>query len=209
MLKDELREKSRKPGPALAAAEPRRFIDLVPHPACVIDDVRHIHELNERARGLLSGGDQLFMRAGRLHCQSAAPMAELDAFLQRPDRWGTPLSLRFTRRAPARDVLVRVERNALACTKCHDGAPRFLVHLFLPTDHWVIPEELLRSIYGMTAGEARVIHLLLRGSRVTLVAQELGISAETVRTHLKHVMRKLEVSTQMQLIQVLASGPWR
>jgi DNA-binding CsgD family transcriptional regulator len=197
------------PEPALSVAAPRQFIDLIPHPACVIDAARHIHELNERAKSLLSGGEQLYVRSARLLGQTSAAITELDGYLALPDRWESPLSLRYGRKAPARDMIVRVERNVLACTKCQDDTPRFLVHLFLPTDHWAIPEELLRSTYGLTVGEARVIHLLLRGSRVTSVARELGLSAETVRTHLKHVMRKLDVSTQMQLVQVLASGPWR
>lgn len=205
MLKDERETQS---GDVLTATVPRHPVDLIAHPACVIDRARRIRGLNPGATQLLGGGEQLSVRAGRLHCAAPGAVAQLERYLEQPGSGDSVLQLRLERRA-GRDMLIRVERSAASCPTCDGDTARFLVHMFLPTDHWLIPEELLRSTYGFTAGEARVIHGLLMGARVSGLARELDLSAWTVRTHLKHAMRKLEVTTQMQLVQVLASGPWR
>jgi len=70
-------------------------------------------------------------------------------------------------------------------------------------------QRLLEIHYGLTPAEARVVRSLLGGLRVQTAAQELHLSPETVRKHLKHAMRKLDVSTQAQMVQVIASGPGR
>jgi DNA-binding CsgD family transcriptional regulator len=209
MLTDEPRHQPRSATDALYAATPRRFIDLLVHGACSIDRARNVLEINVKAAGLLTAGAPLQIRAGRLHAQSAALISELNAYLEAPERWDRACTIKVPRKAPLRPMIVRIERQMALCTTCADGSPRFLVHIFLPTHDWSIPEELLRHLYGLTGGEARVVHLLLRGSRVSTIARDLDVAPETVRTHLKHAMRKLEVSTQLQLVQVVASGPWR
>jgi DNA-binding CsgD family transcriptional regulator len=193
----------------LTAQHPHRTIDLIPHAACVIDAERRLNEQNFGAQALLADSEPLCAMSGRLHCHVREAAAALDRYLVQPGAATGALRLRLPRESPGRDMLVRVERSVVTCTACDSGESFFLVHMFLPTVRWSIPEDVLRETYRLTAGEARVIHLLLRGSRIASVANELGISPATVRTHLKHVMRKLEVSTQVQLTQVLASGPWR
>lgn len=56
--------------------------------------------------------------------------------------------------------------------------------------------------------EAQVVQLLLSGSRVPLIAQQLHLSPSTVRNQLSMVYRKLGVSSQQELI-LLFHGHWR
>jgi len=60
--------------------------------------------------------------------------------------------------------------------------------------------------------EHEVLMHLVAGDRVPVIAKELHISPHTVRNHLKSMYRKLDVSTQSDLIQrvrVLGSEPGR
>lgn len=48
-----------------------------------------------------------------------------------------------------------------------------------------------RNPYGLTRQEVRVLELVDRGFRTQAIAEHLGITAETIKTHLKHALRKL------------------
>lgn len=52
----------------------------------------------------------------------------------------------------------------------------------------------------LSAREWEVLSLLHRGARVRNVAQRLGLSENTVRSHLKSIFRKLGVSSQAELV---------
>ena len=53
----------------------------------------------------------------------------------------------------------------------------------------------------LTARENEVLQLLLNGLRVSLIARELFVSEHTVRNHLKSIFRKLDVHSQVELIE--------
>ena len=48
--------------------------------------------------------------------------------------------------------------------------------------------------------ERQVLELLAHGLTATTVASELGLSPETVRTHVRNAMRKLKASTRVQAV---------
>lgn len=59
---------------------------------------------------------------------------------------------------------------------------------------------------GLTAAEARVCESLMRTGALGAAAEDAGISLSTARSHVKNIYRKLGVSTQVELVQSLASG---
>ena len=65
----------------------------------------------------------------------------------------------------------------------------------------------LQCRFGLTRAEARVAARLVSGLPLRDVALQLDVSLHTARTHLKHVMSKLGVSRQADLIRhVLTRG---
>jgi DNA-binding CsgD family transcriptional regulator len=46
------------------------------------------------------------------------------------------------------------------------------------------------------------LDLLAHGSRSTQIAVELGLSPETVRTHVRNAMRKLGAATRVQAVAI-------
>lgn len=69
----------------------------------------------------------------------------------------------------------------------------------------------LRTVFHMTASEARLAARLLSGETLERVADELGIAKETARNHLKTIFEKADVNRQSELLALLArlSGPLR
>jgi DNA-binding CsgD family transcriptional regulator len=67
------------------------------------------------------------------------------------------------------------------------------------------PGEAFARLYGLTGGELRVALTLMPGLTVQEAAQVLGISLETVKTHLKHIFQKTGTSRQVDLLALM----WR
>lgn len=67
--------------------------------------------------------------------------------------------------------------------------------------------ELLRSLYGLTPAESEVATLLLDGKKVSEIQDELGITENTVRTHVRKVLEKVQARGQGDLIRILLAGP--
>ena len=57
------------------------------------------------------------------------------------------------------------------------------------------------ELLGLTPRQWEITRRLSEGDRVTMLAEDLGISANTVRNHLKEIFRKLRVSSQAQLVR--------
>jgi DNA-binding NarL/FixJ family response regulator len=67
----------------------------------------------------------------------------------------------------------------------------------------VLPQE---QAGKLSTREQEIVAALGSGQRVKEIAQELVISTHTVRNHLKAIYRKLNVSSQFELISMLARG---
>jgi len=60
--------------------------------------------------------------------------------------------------------------------------------------------QILIDLFALTRTEAKVAGMILDGDSTAEIAIELGISAETVRSHVKAVLHKFNVGTQAQLV---------
>lgn len=61
--------------------------------------------------------------------------------------------------------------------------------------------ERLRVVYGLTPAEARLAALIVGGHGIASAAEALGVSANTVKYHLKTVFDKVGISRQAELVR--------
>ena len=109
-------------------------------------------------------------------------------------------------------------RSRLAVTVCRlPLASRFLgsrrraaaIYLTDPERRFELDSGKLRQLYKLTPAEARLAALLAQGLRLEDAATELGVSLNTVRTHLKRIFSKTETDRQAELVRLILSGPAR
>ena len=62
-----------------------------------------------------------------------------------------------------------------------------------------------RSLIGLTAGERRILFYLTEGWTAQDIADELVVSLTTVRSHIRSVLRKLEVRSQLAAVAIANS----
>jgi DNA-binding CsgD family transcriptional regulator len=67
--------------------------------------------------------------------------------------------------------------------------------------------DMLQFAYGLTPKEAETALGLIDGQSAEVIAATLGISINTVRTHLKRVYEKVGVQSQTELVARLLRGP--
>lgn len=68
-------------------------------------------------------------------------------------------------------------------------------------------KDILISIYDLSPAEARVTAKLLDYPDINSVSEQLNLSKETIKTHLKHIYRKTETNRLTVLIHKLINGP--
>jgi DNA-binding CsgD family transcriptional regulator len=61
--------------------------------------------------------------------------------------------------------------------------------------------------FDLTPGEARVALTLMSGIGVKEAAEQLGVSGNTVRTHLQRIFDKTATKRQAELVRLLCSHP--
>ena len=67
------------------------------------------------------------------------------------------------------------------------------------------PMEVIAKVYRLAPGELRVLTAVLEVGGVAAVADALGISEATVRTHLHHVFEKTSTRGQVDLVKLVAA----
>jgi DNA-binding CsgD family transcriptional regulator len=70
-----------------------------------------------------------------------------------------------------------------------------------------IASGVLRQLYGLTPSEAATAECLFAGLTVDNTADELDVSVNTVRSHMKRIFMKCQVKSQVELVRLLALGP--
>jgi len=71
-------------------------------------------------------------------------------------------------------------------------------------DHTPTPTPaMLRQLYRLTPAEVTIAMRIAQGASIKPIADELSISVETVRTHLRHVFEKTQTRRQVELTRLI------
>lgn len=178
-------------------------------PAAVLGEDGRVLNANDQMEAF--GAQIVFTAHDRLRFQNADAQRHLDAALRRPQfiRSGTsrasqsfPLP-RVEDTPPAVVHLLPVRGNA---RDIFARAAFFLI--VTPIDTGSVPTaELIAGLFDLSPAEARIARALASGATVAGAAGQLGLSPETVRTHIKAIFSKTGLSRQADLLAILARVP--
>jgi DNA-binding CsgD family transcriptional regulator len=107
-------------------------------------------------------------------------------------------------RRPALEILV----SPISAGQTWSLAERAVAAVYI-TDPAQIPDRptaVLSRLHGLTPSEAKVAALIARGRSGRQAADELGLSYNTLKTHLKRIFAKTGTRSQGELIRLLVSG---
>lgn len=157
---------------------------------------------NRTAERLFQKHDDLNWREGYLSCNNP----ETTAMIQRmildgtirtltiEDDSGHPLHILIT---PLKDFKTNYGQNL----------PISILFLYTGTDNTRLVEDILRSLYQMSRTEARLTARLIKIPYLEEVAETMGITYNTARTHLKRIYKKTRTNRISSLIHLIITGP--
>lgn len=94
------------------------------------------------------------------------------------------------------------ERSGLAPTNRHAHVIGFVTD---PSQRIVLDAAMLDALYQITPTEARLAGELLMGDTLPAIAERVGVSASTLKTHLKSLFAKTGTHRQAELVKLLMS----
>ena len=206
------REATGKAGPPL----PRAVIDGLLGLACerldhgllMLDADLAVVAGTPSARRALTAGDGLVVRSGRF--------AFTDPDAQRRFQELVSLVGEAAETPPPPSLGMRVRRRyGLACRVVVTPVGERLEHWHVAYVVLIcglggtreIAPGVLRQVYDLTRAQTDVAASLYGGLSVEQTAGALGLSLNTVRSHLKKIFAKCGVASQAELMQMLALGP--
>jgi DNA-binding CsgD family transcriptional regulator len=193
-------------------------LNVMPSAALLLDNRQHIVHANPAAEQLLRAGDGLtssFNGGSQLSAVLPDERRALGHSLAQAlrvadgsgDLLGEPLRVtRLSGAGPLLVVPVPLPPPSFSLWELTDAA-RLLVLVIDPGARNVAAAAALQAAFDLTAAEARVATLIGSGLSVPQAAQVLGVSPNTVKTHLARCFEKLGVRSQVELANMLSALP--
>jgi DNA-binding CsgD family transcriptional regulator len=180
-------------------------IDAIRHGIVIVGSGSAVVHLNSAAERILASGDGLCTRSGRVEATRTSTNAELQVSIARAhgdpqNGCGSGDSFACSRPSGKRPYAIHVLPLKPAE---NPSAATVLVMIIDPEQEPEPPKVLLRSLFGLTNGEADVALLMLRGNGLKPIAADLALSMATVKTHLHHIFNKTGTHRQAELVRLL------
>ena len=170
----------------------------------VVDGDAHVHFANGAAEGLLGAADGLAAGPGGLRGAQVAGTRRLRAAIARAAS-GADSDAVLLERAAAPPLYALATPLRGAHFWLGAGGPYVLLTLSDPQRRPAPAPRLLSELFGLTSAEASVALLLQQGRDLNATAAALGITRNTVRTHLRAALAKTGCHRQAELVLCLSA----
>jgi hypothetical protein len=178
----------------------------------VLDPRCRIGYCNEAARAVLRLRLGLYDDGGRLRMESAADQGRLERAVQEATRHGTgdeaPTGATLMLRRLGRVGLPLMIAPLTGETIRYGSARPACVALFSDPQRPTRPcSDLFARRHGLTGAQARLLSALVCGEDLNGYANAAGIGIGTARSHLKEILRKTELTRQIDLVRAVLADP--
>jgi PAS domain S-box-containing protein len=168
------------------------------NPIFLLDDRRHVVDVNDAMLALLTAKrDRLI---GTSIIESIVPSqrelaaSQWEGFVNSGEYSGT----RALIRGDGSEVQIE-----FAARMADVGGRRLAIYVVAGDDPAMSPSPGLNGELPLTEREREVVTLIALGRETAEIAQELHISPETVRTHVRNAMARLGAHTRAQLVAIV------
>jgi len=177
-------------------------LDQLTHGIALLDNKGRVQFLNRLGHEIIAAHDGLGMCNDALTAAHSGRTGVLAAVIQRVVKTRRGASLQLERPSGKRALMLLVAPLPVETAWLDLRAPAVLVVITDPACG-VTPKQRLIDTYGLTPAEAALAMGLVLGHDLALIADDLRITYETARTHLRHVLTKTNTHRQTDLVRLL------
>ncbi len=172
----------------------------------ILDEQGGLLSCNELASELLSAGEIMREQEGRLEFIELSDRADFDRLVQdalqgMQHATGTVQALQL--HGATGDLGLVLRTLPVSKVVQGRGIPSVAVFVSDPQRAAQAPLDVITSLFGFTPTEASLAMLLANGLTLDEASDELGISRNTARTHLRAVFAKTGVTRQTGLVSLI------
>jgi DNA-binding CsgD family transcriptional regulator/PAS domain-containing protein len=187
-------------------------LDCLSHGVIVVERQGRVVFVNRAARAIVAQRDGLHIATDGLVPADYSERQRLRELVGQAlrttagDGFDAGGAMSVTRPSSKRPFLVLVAplRLGLEDDETKGGATIFVSD---PEERVEPAEAAMRRLYGFSVAEAKVAQGFVRAGSLEQAADELCISRETARWHLKRIYRKTGTGRQAELVKAVISGP--
>jgi PAS domain S-box-containing protein len=170
------------------------------NPVALLDESRTVVAINDAALDLLGQSRGQMIGSGITHLIAPRERAEAEARWERFLASGEDYVRRTFVRPDGSEIVL-----SFAGRMASIGDRRLAVVVVLRADATELSSAEEVSGLPLTGREREVVTLIALGRATATIASELHISSETVKTHVRNAMRKLDAHTRAELVAVALS----
>lgn len=168
-----------------------------------INENLKVYYTNKSARRILRNATELKLRDGFLSARTPDRTAEIQRMVLQEG--GSTLS--FERGGDAQPLRLLVTPMHSRNQNYGQNLPISIIYIFdTATDPQPI-EEVISSLYSLSPAEARIAARLVLNPDLHRVADAMGITYNTARTHLKRIYAKTGNNRLSALVHMIVTGP--
>lgn len=189
-------------------------LGCIPRSVIIVDRTGKIVFSNAAAEKVTANKDGLEIdRTGRVVASLSQESKQLRMVLDgvfapeldRPSSFGGALLV--SRPSGKRPLQVLVSPISGETGNGFSPVPLAIMFINDPENNAAAVEDVLRQMYHLTQAEARLAAILASGNSLNDARRQLGVTQNTLRTHLKHIFLKTDTNRQSELITLILSGP--
>ncbi len=191
-----------------------KTLDKLPQGALVINEIGYPIFMNESAKQMLARQDGLSLdRQGKLQVSQRPAAVALQQMIHSASQPYDALkqdcggALQIERPSGLRAYALMIAPLNLELSQLNYQQAAAMIFITDPEMQAEVPTDMLQRLYGLTPAEAKLAALLAHGKSVTEAAEELHVTQNTARTHLKHIFQKTGVKRQSELVKLILNSP--
>ena len=171
-----------------------------------------VRYMNARAEATLAQDDGIVLRQNMLMAKDSMRETKLKRMIRLATLTATGQSISSggflsVPRATAKPLAVLISPLSPNFVRPGSLEPVAMVFLDSSNDSKCLPEHVLRSIYGLSSGEAKLALAIVGGETIQEFCERTGIQESTGRTKMKSVFAKTGHTRQSALVRDLTSNP--
>ncbi|WP_439888361.1 helix-turn-helix transcriptional regulator [Pseudomonas sp. MBLB4123] len=175
----------------------------------ILDETGKVLQTNQIADQLLQDKDGLKLVNDGLQVGTARDTQEFRRLLKQSllsQKSGSPSvveALRVQRPSGRADLGIIVRSVPLAAWSEGKQCPAVVIFISDPEQQSSAPQEIVRALFDLTPAETQLALLLANGLTLDEASEELGISRNTARAHLRSTFSKTGVTRQTMLVRLI------